>query len=331
MTTTCLIAFGANLGNPHDAWDRARAALRSLTGLEVTAVSSPHTTPPIGGPAGQQVFINAVVRAETVLPPFALLAALRELEIRLGRSPVRTRWGPRVADLDLLLYGGLRIRTPDLEVPHPRMSFRRFVIEPAVEVAAELQHPEMGMNIGEMLEHLDTSDNYVALVGPPAADVSGLVEEVSRRGGHLALHAAATTADPLPAPGHGLDAAIEFLRTQSQRLAEARTHVPDGAYLVSDFWCFQSLVQCGYRVAANARRRLEVEGAKLIAGIPQPKLLILVPPPGSAQPVPWFEAVVRQLRAAPCGPRFRLSVDDREWAANEVLAALQAMEPVPRG
>ena len=94
--------------------------------------------------------MNAAALLETDLPPAALLAALQDIERRLGRIRAE-RWGPRTIDLDLLLYDQLELETPELILPHPRMSFRRFVLGPAAEIAAEMAHPVCGNTIGGLV------------------------------------------------------------------------------------------------------------------------------------------------------------------------------------
>ncbi|MEX2080983.1 MAG: 2-amino-4-hydroxy-6-hydroxymethyldihydropteridine diphosphokinase, partial [Dehalococcoidia bacterium] len=128
--TVVLIALGSNLG---DRWGNLRAALRFMeeAGVKVLERSSAWETAPV--PADQPRFLNAVVSAETALEAGDLLAALKGIEHALGRRPGR-RWGPRPADLDLLFYGEERIATPDLEVPHPRIGERAFVLVPLSEV-----------------------------------------------------------------------------------------------------------------------------------------------------------------------------------------------------
>ena len=92
----------------------------------------------VGGPAGQRAFLNAAARLETSLPPAELLARLQRIEWHLGRTGAKTRWAARTLDLDLLLYDDLVLSTPYLTLPHPRMAFRRFVLEAAAEVAPEM-------------------------------------------------------------------------------------------------------------------------------------------------------------------------------------------------
>lgn len=129
-TVTATIALGSNLG---DRLGNLRTATRMLgeRGIRVVARSSVWQTAPV--PADQPPYLNAVVRAETRLAPPELLAALKDIEHALGRRPER-RWGPRPADLDILFYGDQRVILPGLEVPHPRILERNFVLAPLSEV-----------------------------------------------------------------------------------------------------------------------------------------------------------------------------------------------------
>lgn len=126
------VGIGSNVG---DAAGNVRRAIRALGGAgTVRCVSSLVRSKPWGRTAQPQ-FVNAAVRIDTLLAPMALLLKLAEIERRLGRRATY-RWGPRVIDLDLLLYDGLRISQPGLTVPHPRLFERAFVTGPLAEVGA---------------------------------------------------------------------------------------------------------------------------------------------------------------------------------------------------
>jgi 2-amino-4-hydroxy-6-hydroxymethyldihydropteridine diphosphokinase len=142
------ISLGSNVG------DRAvmlAGAVKAMTavGVRVTRQSSLYATEPVEAPA-QAWFLNAVVEAETLLEPHQLLDAIVKIEREYGRQRVVPR-GPRTLDLDILLYGSSVIRTAELEVPHPRLPSRRFVLVPLVELSAELRHPVLGKTMAELL------------------------------------------------------------------------------------------------------------------------------------------------------------------------------------
>jgi 2-amino-4-hydroxy-6-hydroxymethyldihydropteridine diphosphokinase len=136
------IGIGSNLG---DSLARVRAAFDSLAqipGCRLIARSGLYRTKPFG-PVEQGDFINAVAGLLTVLPAAALLAAIRGIEAAAGRVRAE-RWGPRILDLDLLVFGNQRIATPELTVPHPGIAERGFVLAPLADIAPALHVPGLG-------------------------------------------------------------------------------------------------------------------------------------------------------------------------------------------
>jgi len=130
--------LGSNLG---DRRANLAGAVRRLGDAgPLVAVSSLYETAPIGGPA-QGPFLNAVLVVETALPPRALLDLGRAAERAAGRRRL-VRWGPRSLDVDLLLYEGKKVDEPGLVVPHPRLTVRRFALEPLVEAWAAAALPD---------------------------------------------------------------------------------------------------------------------------------------------------------------------------------------------
>jgi 2-amino-4-hydroxy-6-hydroxymethyldihydropteridine diphosphokinase len=142
------IALGSNLGDRAGMLERAIAAMNSA-GISVVRQSSLYVTEPVGAP-GQGWFLNAVVEAETLLLPLQLLHALLKIERELGRRRL-TPHGPRAIDLDILFYGSSVIRSRDLEVPHPRLTERRFVLIPLAQLAPDLRHPVSHKSINQLL------------------------------------------------------------------------------------------------------------------------------------------------------------------------------------
>lgn len=149
-----LLALGANLEDPLATLGQVVARLRAEAGL--LRVSSPYRTAPVGGPAGQPDFINAValLRPVATLPdPQQLLAWLLELEREHGR--IRTeRWAARTLDLDLLAWGERQLELPGLSLPHPRLQERAFVLAPLAELWPEWQHPLSGLSAADLLQQV---------------------------------------------------------------------------------------------------------------------------------------------------------------------------------
>ena len=141
-TISAWIGLGSNLEDPRAQVRAAVTALRATDGLQVEAVSSLYASPPMG-PQDQPDFINAVMRVTTVLEAEALLDVLLAREQAQARRRGR-RWGPRTLDLDLLLFGEAVIRTPRLQVPHPGIHERAFVLYPLAELAPGLHVPGFG-------------------------------------------------------------------------------------------------------------------------------------------------------------------------------------------
>ena len=128
------IGLGANLGNRKQNIERALLEIAALNCTKVIKVSSLIETLPVGGPTNQGKYLNGVVEIETGLKPEELLEALQLIEIKLKRVR-KIPNGPRTIDLDILLYGKKKIKTKKLQIPHPRMSERYFVMKPLLEIA----------------------------------------------------------------------------------------------------------------------------------------------------------------------------------------------------
>ncbi|MHC2069582.1 2-amino-4-hydroxy-6-hydroxymethyldihydropteridine diphosphokinase [Bremerella sp. T1] len=172
-----LIALGANLGDRGETLQQAIEQLAAMPELTLLAQSELLVTKPVGGPSGQPDFLNSAAKFSTELTPEEVHQRLIDVEQNHGRVRVQ-RWGARKLDLDLLLYDEQLINTAQLTVPHPRMSFRRFVMQPAAEVAAEMRHPDLNTTIGEIWQHLSQSPPVVEIAALPGPAVKQLCDSV---------------------------------------------------------------------------------------------------------------------------------------------------------
>lgn len=159
---TTYLSLGSNLG------DRAANIQKALSLLAVettlTSVSSLYETEPWGCEA-QPRFLNAACRVETTMAPLELLDLLHRVEKEVGRKPTFPL-GPRLIDVDILLYGQGTLETERLVVPHPGLAERAFVLVPLAEIARELRHPVLGVSIGQLLDSVSGREK-VWWWGPP--------------------------------------------------------------------------------------------------------------------------------------------------------------------
>jgi 2-amino-4-hydroxy-6-hydroxymethyldihydropteridine diphosphokinase len=149
MSRDAYVALGSNLGDRRGTLEGALAALDASPGVRVLACSRFYETEPVGPPP-QGPYLNAVAHLVTELGPRALLDRLLEVEAGAGRERGEVRNAPRTLDLDLLLHGSTCLEEDGLELPHPRMHERAFVLEPLCEIAPDLVHPRLGVTISTL-------------------------------------------------------------------------------------------------------------------------------------------------------------------------------------
>jgi 2-amino-4-hydroxy-6-hydroxymethyldihydropteridine diphosphokinase len=175
-----LLGLGSNVGPSEDVLRAALAEIDALPNVRIERSSGFYRTRPIGGPSDQDEYLNAAAVVETSVPPLAFLDLLQRIESRHGRAPA-ARWAARKLDLDLLLYADEVIETTMLTVPHLRMSFRRFALEPAAEIAPRMIHPTIGWPIERLLLHLDRAQDQAVLLSPSEALRNQLADAVVHR------------------------------------------------------------------------------------------------------------------------------------------------------
>jgi len=336
---TCLIGLGANLGDRQEALGRAIKQLAQHPEIRLLGVSRWHETRPAGGPANQPAYLNGAATVETTLAPLALLAVLQDVENQLGRRR-QQRWEARPVDLDLLLYEDHVEQSVKLTVPHPRMAWRRFVLEPAAEIAPSMLHPITGRSIAQLLDHLNTTPPYVAVTGTVGSANTDFTRRLT----------AACSADGLfdPAPfdtpgstdpsGIALAIALECLRRRARLLSARYPRWSDPErWTISDFWFNQSRAWTPRHLAACQQGIFRRWWQRWEHRVVRPKLIVLVDVPQeqlhgetvtSALPRPVRDqlrrALDRQLRRA-AAPVLQIDDPRSTDALKEVAAAIEAM------
>jgi 2-amino-4-hydroxy-6-hydroxymethyldihydropteridine diphosphokinase len=156
---TAYVGVGSNLGNKVENCRKAIAAVAGIGGCTLRGRSDFFMTEPVGV-EDQDWYVNAVLAVSTLLSPHLLLKNLLDIESEMGRKRVE-RWGPRVIDLDLLLYGMEVLDEPALTLPHPRMHLRKFVLVPIVQLSPDLVHPVLGRTMAHLLAGFQAPDQRV--------------------------------------------------------------------------------------------------------------------------------------------------------------------------
>jgi 2-amino-4-hydroxy-6-hydroxymethyldihydropteridine diphosphokinase len=157
MSVSVFVGIGSNAGDRQVHCARAQAMLASLPTTAVVRVSPFVETEPAEGVGGGR-FLNGVAELTTALSPRALLDGLRTIEAALGRPTRHPPGAARTMDLDILLYGDRVVREAGLDIPHPRMARRRFVLEPLVAIAPNVRHPVLEASAADLLRDLDAAE-----------------------------------------------------------------------------------------------------------------------------------------------------------------------------
>lgn len=154
------VGLGSNMGNREGNLRTACKHIRATQGIQPVSCSLFYETAPVGGPR-QPMFLNAVLGINTLLSPHQLLERFQHIEALMGR--IRTvKWGPRIIDIDILLYGDEIVDDDRLTIPHPLMHTRLFVLEPLVEIAPDVVHPGSQKTIFQLYKELQTSLSVTA-------------------------------------------------------------------------------------------------------------------------------------------------------------------------
>jgi 2-amino-4-hydroxy-6-hydroxymethyldihydropteridine diphosphokinase len=305
--TRCLLALGSNLGDRPENLSRATGEVASLPGTRLLARSKWHETTPIGGPSGQGAFLNGSLLLDTRLSPVELSHALHDIEQSLGRRRV-VRWDARVIDIDVLLYDRQQFDSAGLIIPHPRMSFRRFVLEPACEIAGLMVDPTSGWTLARLLRHLDESPRYVAVTAVQPESARRLAGGICQALGSFQLESLL----PLAASGPDSPTAktVEFTSAIHEsiwlQIPELAARLPGTAEstlppVVSGFWC-----------------------DAVPSGLVRPALVIAweIPHSAAAQ-----DELREKLDRPGHGPLARIKGEDFPAVLSEAIAAVRAVWP----
>jgi 2-amino-4-hydroxy-6-hydroxymethyldihydropteridine diphosphokinase len=328
-----LVGLGSNLGDRRATLDAAVALLNGtqLGGLPQTAVvarSSWYETDPVGGPGGQDEFLNGCVLLETTLAPEALLDELLRIETALGRVR-EVPWGPRTLDLDLLLYDDLVQSSSRLTLPHPRLSYRKFVLRGAIEIVPTLRHPLLDRTLADLATHLAATPRYAAFVGLSPGFRTQFAGEAAHVSGAKLVAATpagiAATVEALIAQESGSDSltaarAIEFLDARTAAVAESLQEA-DGAWVLDDAWPAAEAATLAAQLDGAERERLVAALPRCLTPNVAPRLIVCVGPTSAA---------LELRQAAPewitLPPLVAVDIADREAALMEIAAALQAAD-----
>ncbi len=160
---TVYLSIGSNVGDKKQHLDKAVKLLQNHDQITVTAVSSFYQTEPQNY-MDQDWFVNAAVKLETSLDPMDLLDTLKQLETDLDKEGKPFRFGPRIIDLDIIYYGGAVFKTERLEIPHPRMHERCFVLVPLCDIGADAIHPTLNMTSNELLDRIEEQETQKVIL-----------------------------------------------------------------------------------------------------------------------------------------------------------------------
>ena len=290
-----LLGLGSNLGNRQAILEDAVSKIGQS--LDVLSVSAWFTYPAVGGPTGQQDFLNGALVGRTELAPHDLVQQLQRIERDAGRERIR-RWDSRTLDCDLLLYGDQTIDTESLQVPHPRMITRRFVLEPAASVAPDMVHPHIGWTMKRLLGHLEDATPYYCVLGPNEAQTLEIAQQISKSTGFPLVTRAQL-------PGENSKSPIAWTSVTSELLHD----LDASSGLISTFWFWEPWLE-------DDRLAVPVEFSSALA----PKLIIVTEPTGSA-----FAQKFAKLQPSLRRPTLFLSAKQDD-ALQDAIGCVQAMQ-----
>lgn len=303
MLAQCLISFGSNLGDRDCLITEAARILSTCQEVQGFCASRLFETPPIGGPQGQESFLNAVAAFETRASAREILLTLQRVETQLGRQR-RQRWDARSIDLDVVLHGELVGAGGGLIVPHPRYTARQFVLEPACDVAPHYRDPRFGWTIEQLARHLRRGVPSLALQGGSESTRNSLCDLLRERHG-VQTFTNAPSREPITIVGRA-----------------PRVTAEDGGQpsltreITADSGAFDRHWVSAFVPPLPRPHSLDSAGngvPRLIAQIQSTTAATRWPAPHQMWSSGWN------------WPEYRLEIDDLEWACEEVASALESM------
>lgn len=297
----CLISFGSNLGTRESLIAQAAREVAQSPSISNFRASRLFETPPIGGPGGQEPFLNAVAAFDTESAAREILLLLQAIEDRLGRER-RRRWDARSIDLDVVLHGQLVGGATGLIVPHPRYTARQFVLQPACDVAPHFRDPRFGWTLKRLASHLSEGVPSLALVGGDQSTRETLCRRLESEHG-IRTFAARPLSDSMAVVGNAPASGGAFFAEQN--LSDQPIQSDGVEPWVSGFVPPLPPLDSGQTSLATVPR--------LVARIQRATPETCWPAPHQMWPSGWR------------WPEYRLEVDDLDWAVSEVASALDSM------
>ncbi len=316
-----MISFGSNLGSRDCLTTEAARIIAQSPLVDDFFASRLYETPPIGGPSGQEPFLNAVAAFETSGSARDILAMLQETEQKLGRQRKR-RWDARSIDLDVVLHGELMGGGTGLIVPHPRYTARQFVLQPACDVAANYRDPRFGWTLSELTEHLSHATPSMALVGGSESMRLELCDRLSRDHQIQTIIEQSDTlpcsaSQQTPPPRVHFDADSREDQNNPQANENIGRKTLSGRPWISAFVPELPIAAKG---AQNGAERVSQgqsygdEFPRLIGRLQSTSVETRWPAPHQMWPSGWN------------WPEYRLEIDDMDWAVSELVSALDSMQ-----
>jgi 2-amino-4-hydroxy-6-hydroxymethyldihydropteridine diphosphokinase len=332
---TCLIGLGANQGDRAANLAAAVELLSNSPEISVDRESQAYPSQAAVGGGRQDDFLNAALTLQTTLAPAQLLSALQGIETQLGRRR-GDRWAARAIDLDLLIYDDLVLNEPDLVLPHPRMAYRRFVLEPAVEIAPDFVHPATECTVKHLMSRLDELPRRIAITGASCQQNKRLARQAAEKSNADLVEESPIAelpnqlAELLASPT--CQTAIEL--TNHQRTVplaglDPASPLAPNATEISSSWFGESYALAKLLLPSIELKEFEHwwEAMQYADELQRTTLIVVLLAPGDGEWSARLQVEIKQLATRPRrSPWLVLNACESDWALTEVVAAIEAMQ-----